>query len=101
MCIRDRTAPGAVLERTIRLARGFRRDFRVVHCSLQTPVAGAEVALDALFLARSDADGRLRIELDEWPGRLAIRAEGFDEGQWPPAWQTPLASTTMTICPAD
>lgn len=93
--------PGAVLERTIRLARGFRRDFRVVHCGLHTPVAGAEVALDALVVARSDVDGRLRIELDEWPGRLTIRAEGFDEGQWPPAWQTPLASTTMTVCPAD
>jgi len=94
-------ATGVTFERTLRLERGFRREFRVIHCSLHTPIADADVALDGHYLGRSDAEGRVQIELDEWPSRLTIRAAGFDEGQWPPAWQTPLASTTMTLCPVD
>lgn len=94
-------AAGAVFERTLRLERGFRREFQVVHCSLHTPVAGVEVASGGQYLDRSDAEGRVRIELDDWPARLTLRAPGFEDGAWPPPLQSPLTSTTMTLCPVD
>jgi len=93
--------PDGEVEHTIRLERGFRREFTVLHCSERTPIAGAEVAWDGQYLGRSDAEGRLLVELDAWPGRLTVRAAGFDEGSWPPSWQTPVPTASMMLCPVD
>ncbi len=92
---------GAVVERTVRLERGFRRDFRVLHCSQHTPVVAASFVHAGQFLGVTDGEGRVRIELEEWPDRIEVEATGFDPGQWPPSFQSPLTLRTVMLCPLD
>jgi len=92
---------GVVVERTIRLELGFRRDFRVLHCSQHTPVVAASFAHAGQFLGTTGSDGRLRVELAEWPDRIQVEAEGFDAGQWPSRFEAPLTLRSVMLCPLD
>jgi|GEM_PF-6139537 len=92
---------GVVVERTIRLELGFCRDFRVLHCSRHTPIAAASFVQAGQFVGVTDGEGRVRIELGEWPTRMQVEAAGFDPGQWPPSFQAPLTLRAVMLCPLD
>lgn len=90
---------GERLVRTIRLERGFRREFSVLDCALQTPVSGVEVVLDGRVVARGD--GRVVVELSTWPARLDFTAPGFDGAYWPIQGSDSLTSRSVSICASD
>jgi len=94
-------AANAQVQRTIRLQPGFSRDFRVLHCGLHTPVAGASLVHAGQFLGTTDVDGRVRIDLPEWPDRIDVDAQGFDTGQWPSRFEAPLTMRSIMLCPLD
>lgn len=72
----------------VRMEPGFARAFRVTHIQdggASAPVDHAQAWMDGRVCSRIDDQGRVVVELAQWPVWIDFRAPGFLETTWRPA----------------